>query len=56
MNNLGIKQPDVDSKKCYLAPRLLSFGSVAQLTKVKSGAKTDNAGGKGDNLPPVRQY
>ena len=50
------KQQDVGSKKCYSAPRLVSYGSVAQLTKVKSGSKADSKGGKGDDLPPVRRY
>ena len=56
MQNTEIKQPDVESKKSYSAPHLVSYGSVAQLTKVKSGAKADNKGGKGDDLPPIRRY
>lgn len=56
MDNSEIKQPDVGSKKCYSAPHLVSYGSVAQLTKIKSGKKIDTKGGKGDDLPTIRRY
>ncbi len=44
------------TKKAYSAPRLITYGSVAKLTKVKSGAVTDSAGGKGNDLPPTRRH
>ena len=56
MENMEIKKQDVGSKKPYSAPHLVSYGSVAQLTKVKSGKKTDTKGGKGDDLPTIRRY
>jgi hypothetical protein len=49
-------QSNISSKKMYVAPRLVSYGSVATLTKTKSGSKSDTGGGRGDNLPPVRRF
>jgi hypothetical protein len=56
MDNSEIKQQEMGNKKRYSAPRLVSYGSVAQLTKVKSGKKADSKGGKGDDLPVIRRY
>jgi len=56
MENSGVMQPNMLNKKLYSAPRLISYGSVAKLTKAKSGGTPDNGGGKGQNLPPIRRY
>jgi hypothetical protein len=56
MENSGVMQPNMLNKKLYSAPRLISYGSVAKLTKAKSGGTSDNGGGKGQNLPPIRRY
>ena len=57
MDNSEIKQQqNPGSKKPYSAPRLVSYGSVAQLTKTKSGKQSDTNGGKNNNLPPIRRY
>lgn len=53
MQNSGVAQTN---RKTYTAPRLVSYGSVAKLTKAKSGAQADSGGAKGQNLPPIRRY
>lgn len=45
----------VTGKKPYSAPKLVSYGNAAKLTAVKSGSKTDTAGGRGADLPPIKR-
>jgi len=57
MQRSGVTQSKMLDKKTYLAPRLISYGSVAKLTKAKSGPQTDSSGGKcTNNTPPVRRF
>ncbi len=50
-----VSEQKLTGKKPYSTPELVSYGDAAKLTAVKSGAKSDSAGGRGADLPPIKR-